>query len=171
MKKLLLVMLFTMFPVLAHGATYYVAKTGSDSNSCSNAQSQSQPKLTINAGVGCLNAAGDTLVVKSGVYDEILNNVIPSGSPGNQVTVKSEVQYGAIIRPATFGSTAYIISIMNGAHDIVLDGLVVDGINQTAVPYIGIALFTGSHDITIKNAEIMNGVDWHEGSSDFGLWV
>ena len=30
MRKFLLVMFFTMFPVLAHGATYYVAKTGSD---------------------------------------------------------------------------------------------------------------------------------------------
>jgi hypothetical protein len=43
MKKLLLVMVFTMFPVLAHGATYYVAKTGSNSNSCTSAQSQSTP--------------------------------------------------------------------------------------------------------------------------------
>ena len=34
MKKLLLVIFFTIVPVLAHGGTYYVAKTGSDNNSC-----------------------------------------------------------------------------------------------------------------------------------------
>ena len=32
MKKFLLVIFFTIVPVLAHGGTYYVAKTGSDSN-------------------------------------------------------------------------------------------------------------------------------------------
>ena len=87
-----------MFPVLAQGATYYVATTGSDSNSCNSAQSQSTPKLTINAGAGCL-AAGDTLIVKAGTYDEVLPNVFPAGTAGNPTVVKSEVQYGAIIRP------------------------------------------------------------------------
>ena len=33
MKKLLLVIFFTIVPILAHGGTYYVAKTGSDNNS------------------------------------------------------------------------------------------------------------------------------------------
>src|SRR5262245_12116041 len=97
MRKSLLVIFFTIFPVLAHGATYYVAKTGSNSNSCANARSQSTPKLTINAGAGCLNA-GDTLIVKSGVYNEALNDVIPSGIAGNPTIVKSEVQYGAVIQ-------------------------------------------------------------------------
>ena len=78
MKKLLLVLFLTLFPILAHGATYYTAKTGSDSNSCSNAQSQSTPKLTINAGINCLNA-GDTLIVKSGTYNESIAETIPSG--------------------------------------------------------------------------------------------
>src|SRR5437667_6769750 len=98
MKKLLLVIFFTIVPVLAHGATYYVAKTGSDSNSCSRAQSQSTPKLTINAGAGCLNA-GDTLIIKTGTYNEALLNVIPSGTAGSPTTVKSEVQYGAVLQP------------------------------------------------------------------------
>src|SRR5215471_4985169 len=99
MKKLLLVIFFTMFPVLAQGATYYVATTGSNSNSCNSAQSQSTPKLTINAGAGCL-AAGDTLIVKAGTYVESLRDVIPSGTALAPTTVKSEVQYGAIIKPS-----------------------------------------------------------------------
>src|SRR5215831_13853034 len=89
MKKLLLVLLLTLFPVIAHGATYYVATTGSDSNSCRSAQSQSAPKLTINAGIGCLSA-GDTLIVKQGIYNEVIDDTIPSGSPGNPTIVKSE---------------------------------------------------------------------------------
>src|SRR5713101_8436952 len=100
MKKLLLVIFFTIVPVLAHGATYYVAKTGSDSNSCGSAQSQSTPKLTINAGAGCLSA-GDTLIVRSGVYAEVLDNSVPSGSAGSPTIVRSEVNHGAIIRPSS----------------------------------------------------------------------
>src|SRR5262249_32596853 len=102
MKKLLPVMFFAMFPVLAHAATYYVAKTGSDTNSCSSAQSQSTPKLTINAGAGCLSS-GDTLIVKAGVYAEVLNipygTSVPDGTPGNPTILRSETPLGAIIRP------------------------------------------------------------------------
>src|SRR5438132_6053065 len=111
MKKLLLVMLFTMFPVLAHGATYYVAKTGSDSNSCTSAQSQSTPKLTINAGIGCLSA-GDTLIVKAGTYNETLPDVIPSGTSNGNTIVKSEVQYGAILQPDNSQPKADGVSIV-----------------------------------------------------------
>jgi hypothetical protein len=79
MKKLLLVIFFTIVPVLAHGGTYYVAKTGSDNNSCSSAQLQSTPKLTINAGAACLSA-GDTLVVRDGTYVETITATIASGT-------------------------------------------------------------------------------------------
>src|SRR5262249_29397338 len=115
MKKLLLAMFFTLFPVLVHGATYYVAKTGSDSNSCSNAQSQSNPKLTINAGVGCLGA-GDTLIIKSGVYDELLENVIPSGTSSALVTVRAEEQHGAIIRPHHYSFTIHILTFVDKSY-------------------------------------------------------
>src|SRR6266566_4039560 len=154
MKKLLLVMLLTIFPVLAHGTTYYVAKTGSDSNSCNSAQSPSTPKLTINAGAGCLSA-GDTLIVKSGTYNEILADVIPSGTAGSHTIVRSETQYGAIIQPdggwqgqlfsgvglVTFGQTRGFITF---------DGFVIDGVNLlTYIVYV----FAGSHDISMINNE------------------
>ena len=46
----------SLCPVLAHGATYYVGKTGSDTQSCMSAQSASTPKGTINGGASCLSA-------------------------------------------------------------------------------------------------------------------
>ena len=48
----------------AAGNTYYVAKTGSDSNSCTAATNPATPKLTISGsagGVTCLQGGGDTL--------------------------------------------------------------------------------------------------------------
>jgi hypothetical protein len=61
------------------GKVYYVAKTGSDSNSCTQAQNQSTPKLTVAAGISCLSS-GDTLNIKAGTYTErIGQSTIPSG--------------------------------------------------------------------------------------------
>jgi len=117
--------------------------------------------------VGCLSA-GDTLVVKSGVYDEIVNS-FPSGSPGNPVTVKSEVQYGAVLQPSDFGSTVAIVDFVS-VHDIVFDGFVVDGGNQTAAITV-VKVEIGAHDITIKNCEVKNAIDTHQASSGQGIWT
>ena len=73
MKSLLLVILLALTPVIAHGSTYYVAKTGQDGNTCAQAQSRSTPKLTIKAGLACL-AGGDTLIIKAGTYTETFVN-------------------------------------------------------------------------------------------------
>src|SRR6266446_2737823 len=170
MKKLLLVIFFTMFPVLAHGATYYVAKTGSDSMSCANARSQSTPKLTINAGVACLSA-GDTLIVKSGIYDEALNipyfTTVPDGSPGNPTIIKSEIPLGAIIRPTTHanmdGRCPALICTVTKSY-INFDGFFLAGsLLLNAEGFIirddPSTPNTGSHHITMTNNESHGGQD------------
>ena len=85
------------------GKTYYVAKTGNDSNGCVQAQNQATPKLTINAGIACLGP-GDTLEVKAGTYYEILNISGPSGTPGAYTTIKR------------FGSDVVTINGRAGLH-------------------------------------------------------
>src|SRR3989338_6169432 len=78
------------FAKAASAATYYVAKTGSNSNTCAQAQTASTAKLTITAGLACLSG-GDTLKIRSGVYDERINADlginIPSGLSTSQRTV------------------------------------------------------------------------------------
>src|SRR5262249_36329305 len=61
--------LATTSPSTGTGKIYYLAKTVSDSPSCTQAQTQAAPKLTIAAGIACL-AAGDTLNIKAGTYNE-----------------------------------------------------------------------------------------------------
>jgi hypothetical protein len=75
---LLIVTVILVTPSTATAATYYVAKTGSDNNSCSSTQSASAPKLTIKGGLSCLRA-GDTLLIRAGTYGESIYNP-PSGS-------------------------------------------------------------------------------------------
>src|SRR5438132_964238 len=160
MKKLLLVLCLTMVPGLAHSATYYVAKTGSDSNGCQNAQSSSAARLTINAGAACLSA-GDTLLVKAGTYGEGLNAAIPNGTSGNPVTVKANPGDVVVLQPtATVGGTlsAYLF---NGNHYIVVDGFVVDlsRFNNTGASGTqqksGFGFYNSDH-ITLQNTEIKN---------------
>ena len=69
--------------------TYYVAKTGSNSNSCAQAQNPSTPKLTFGAGLQCM-MGGDRLEIKQGTYEEDLYSagiLPPSGTLNNRTVI------------------------------------------------------------------------------------
>lgn len=77
------------------GATYYVNKSGNDSNSCATATSatDTDAKLTVQAGIDCL-AAADTLLIGDGTYVEAIND-IPSGTnEANRTFIKCENDRG-----------------------------------------------------------------------------
>ena len=62
---------------VGEAATYYVATTGSDSSTCTQAQNLSMPKRTINAALNCLGTAAGagashTVQVAAGTYAETL---------------------------------------------------------------------------------------------------
>src|ERR1051326_4369519 len=54
------------------GNIFYVDTNGDDSNSCSTAMSMDSPKKSLSDALGCLSA-GDTLYVRGGVYDEVID--------------------------------------------------------------------------------------------------
>lgn len=140
-------------PSLAHAATYYVAKTGNNSYTCTQAQSESTPKLTITSGVACLSP-GDTLLIKGGTYIESLINKIPGGTswsapvrvaayPGESVTIQATDQYFVLL----FSSSA--------SKYIILDGLIVDGSNAFSA---AVKITDYAHHIRITNSEIKNSL-------------
>lgn len=67
MGQLTLALFFVLHAVPSWAVEYFVATTGSDSNSCTAARNGNSPKLTIPAGISCLSS-GDTLTVKAGTY-------------------------------------------------------------------------------------------------------
>lgn len=96
-------------PASVEAATYYVKKTGSNSNNCATATNPSTPKLTIGStngsgGAGCLENPGDVLIVGDGTYTEAeiqINQAHMTTSTGgtalNPITIRAENTHGAII--------------------------------------------------------------------------
>ncbi len=150
--------------------TFYVAKTGSNSNSCAQAQSLATPKLTIKAGGSCLSS-GDTLLVKSGTYVEYLKNPVPggqswaepttlAGAPGETVTIKSPTNV-SVQMEFNGGAMRYII-VDNVTLDAVDGGF--DGGGGTTIT--GKAFSTSldktgtyAHHIRVQNSIIKNSPD------------
>jgi hypothetical protein len=92
----MLQILFLTFGILnsqATADTRFVAKTGSDANSCEAAKNINTPKLTIASGLSCTNS-GDTLSIRAGTYNEGIHSAqIKSGSGiGNSYTNPTIIQ-------------------------------------------------------------------------------
>ena len=165
MNALLLAMLFSITPVLAHGATYYVAKTGSDSNSCTQARSASTSKLTIKAGLACLSG-GDTLIIAAGTYLEGIDyNAIPSGTgESGRTIVRAAAPRQVVLKPNAPGTDNFqdVVTIRNRSY-ITLDGLILDGSNVNRVGLrLGNSVGGRSHHITFQNGGVQH-VPYHSG--------
>ncbi len=158
MNRLLLAILVLMTPVLGEGATYYVAKTGSDSNACTGAQSASTPKLTIKAGLACLKG-GDTLIIKAGTYTEgIPYYTIPSGiSNSSHTTIRAATAKTVILNGVAHGSG---VMFVHSRSFITFDGIIFDGANVPGhVVYLGRASTSkpASTFIRMQNCVVRNG--------------
>jgi hypothetical protein len=86
-------------PSTIRAATYYVAKTGNDSNACTS----TSPCLTINHGAAKAQQPGDTLIVSAGTYVVTPNarsealSTNASGTASARIRYLSEVKWGAKI--------------------------------------------------------------------------
>ena len=75
--------------ILAHATTYYVAKTGSDSNACT----ATAPCLTISHGASKATSAGDIVQVSAGTYSES-PKFSSSGSSTSAITFRGQTGSG-----------------------------------------------------------------------------
>ncbi|MEO8256964.1 MAG: right-handed parallel beta-helix repeat-containing protein [Acidobacteriota bacterium] len=154
---------------VAQAATYYVATNGSDGRSCGQAQSVSTPKLTLNSAVACL-AAGDTLYVRNGTYNEsliasIYGGGLPSGTSwSNKVRIAAYPGDTSVwLRPLTVGASAggtgWVVWI-----DANISYVEIDGINLDSSNLSGGALWVSTnngnnpHHIRFQNAEAIAGM-------------
>jgi parallel beta-helix repeat protein len=134
---------------VSSGTTYYVGKNGSDSNSCAQARNSNTPKLSVNAGIGCL-ASGDRLEIKAGTYTDVLpQSAIPAGR-----------SWAAATTIARFGSDRVVLTgggrspghYHSNQSYIVWDGIIFD----VATNFV---IANGAHHIRLVNFEIKNSAD------------
>jgi parallel beta-helix repeat protein len=142
----------------ASAATYYVATTGNDANP----GTQALAFRTIAKGLSIL-AAGDTLYIRGGTYEEAINsNVhrIPSGTSwSNAPLIASYPGETAILRPTSnsAGAGAVINVVAANLQYVVFDRLTLDAIYTTHGISIGQLINTPvTHHIRFQNGDIKN---------------
>jgi hypothetical protein len=141
-----LLIIFSLVTGTAQAATFYVAKTGNDGNSCSQAQNQSTPKLTLASGLGCLSA-GDRLEIKTGTYARPSANNWPYASGTSWTNSVTIARYGSdkvtvLGWPPLYGNIGYIV----------FDGIITDATGLEE----GLSIHLGAHHIKYTNGEIKN---------------
>lgn len=111
----------TLFSLSLNAATYYVAKTGSDSTGTG---TSTNPFKTIPKGVAKLRA-GDTLIVRAGIYTETTPSktaygvvLQTSGTASAPITIKSEVKGAAIIDMLNRSTVNFAVTI-NGSYNVI----------------------------------------------------
>jgi hypothetical protein len=147
-----------MAPIAAQAATYYVAKTGSNNHSCSQAQSESTPKLTVAAGVACMGGVGGhTLIIKAGTYAEGFDQdsggiVLPSGPSSSQPTTIKRDGTDTV----TFACPG---NRVNGEQQCIYligkSNITFDGLSMDCSMAVGNCFYTnGSSNIAFKNGRL-----------------
>jgi hypothetical protein len=131
---------------LGSGNTYYVAKTGSDSYTKTQAQNQSTPWLTIQHAANNV-AAGDTVYVKAGTYNEAVD-IATSGTASNYITFQN---YGsdAVTIDGTGLSVYPALLTIDGSSYINIIGFTIYKSNNVAL-----AVAYGNHYVTLQNLVI-----------------
>jgi parallel beta-helix repeat protein len=113
----------------AAGNTYYVATSGSNSHSCSQAQNRATPKRTIKEGMACMSG-GETLMIKGGTYAECLTTSdFKSGTAQARTVIKRHGTDQVTLKPHA-GQCHHVILIHGERKYVTLDGINIDGSNM-----------------------------------------
>lgn len=171
----------TLIIAYAPTPSYWVNPLASGSH-CINSTSDpgvGSSSQTIAQGIACAGAvgttqgAGKTVIVKNGVYNEILDDVFPSGSDDtHRFTLKAQNKWGAVIRPSSLPPTYGILSFATDTSWITIDGFEIDGTLQegsatSSIDLYGIRLSSVSETAFLHWNVINNKIHNIWGTSGF----
>ncbi len=135
------------------GTTYYVAKSGSDTNP----GTQSQPFLTINHAAG-LAQAGDTVLVEAGVYNELVAPKNSGSAAQGYITISAMPGQAAVIDGTGLGvpgGQRGLMTLQNSSY-IVVQGFELRNYTTASrkqVP-VGVYIFGAGSNVQIVNNHI-----------------
>src|SRR6266568_2449772 len=137
LKRLLIATCFVIVPALAHSTTYYANVTGSDNNTCTQAQNSSTPKRTINAALNCLGTAagagaGHTVQVAPGTYVEAINNNLPGGTSWSAPFTLKATTIGTVTLQPPPGALRCMLIARATSQYAIISGIVCDGVNTSS---------------------------------------
>ena len=157
------VVLLIILPSILFGGNFFVATNGSNANS----GTETLPWLTIQYAVDQASA-GDTINVKSGVYNELLT-FNQSGSAGNYITLRNAAGETPIIDGSGLDAASQpgLIKIFDKNY-IVVQGFEIRNLTSTNWA-AGIWCSGASHHIEIRNNTIHNIVDPNPDGGCHGL--
>jgi len=144
------------FAARSEAATYYVSTYGQDGQTCAQAQSSDTPKGSITGGIGCL-AAGDTLLVRGGMYNEAIYNLVPSGTSwDNKVRVAAYPGEVVWMSPQAGVGGGHVLAFAAAQSYIEFDGINLDA-SQLEYGPLKIETWAGAnpHHIRVMNAELV----------------
>jgi CubicO group peptidase (beta-lactamase class C family) len=149
----------------AEGATYYVVKTGKDTNACTS----TAPCLTIKKGVSKAVVPGDTLIVKAGTYVEFVN-IWHSGIKGKPIVIKANPGDTVIWRaPSKNLSSSDGALTISDCRFIRIEGFRFEGsITSTA---LRIRNNSSSKANPVQGIEIVNNVFKNNGNKGIGASI
>ncbi|TMA51589.1 MAG: right-handed parallel beta-helix repeat-containing protein, partial [Deltaproteobacteria bacterium] len=162
LKRVLTATCFVLIPALGHSATYYASTTGSDNNTCTQAQNSSTPKRTINATLNCLGTAagagaGHTVQVAPGTYNETIYYNLPGGTSWSAPFTLKATAIGTVTLRPPVGAESCITIARPTSKYAIISGFVCDGVN---VSYDGIKITDSSSGaasfIRLQNIEVKN---------------
>ena len=171
-------------------STVYVAKTGNDAHTCTQAKNQATPRLTVQQGIACL-ASGDHLILGDGIYHEQIADVAGEEQPGairppsglswsQPTTIKAANPRKAVIDKPQPGHP-YNHTVYLGRADtryLALEGLVIDGRGHGTCVWVGPSTHIrlkgnlikncGSHGVLVSVADDGSGAQdmYLEGERD-----
>jgi hypothetical protein len=159
-RRILFICLLLGLPWTAEAATYWVSTSGSDNNNCldTTTPQTTGAKRTINAGIACAAAAGDTLYIRGGTYSEPLDDQTAwgSGTSARPITIAAYTGESVTMRLQPRSAGVGITSFQ-GVNNHAIDYITIDGIafDQSDM---GNNCFTlnGTQNITIKNGRMYN---------------
>lgn len=150
---------------------YFVSTTGSDSNSCIQAQTSTTPKRNFSGASGALAclSAGSTLYARGGTYAESITSVPTGTSWSNKVRVTNYPSETVWMVPTVANAGSNVIWLDANVSYVEFDGINLDG--RTSVQ-AGVWVSTNNsrnpHHIRIQNAEIIGGAVGSGGVILFG---